>query len=161
MGSFSPSIEVFAREEDLVAVYPASTDYPFRTTLQWSGYLDSGWHRITLTLSLQTDLLDARPELVLSSPAEDVPECLAGGLWVIVRDSDKTVAIAPHPSDAVDATVRVVGDACIVGLSPPFLEKGVIRRCRVAAFVATDKANDHRLAAALAAFDATPPPLTA
>ena len=160
-GPFGPLVESYARGADLISSYTATESFPFYTTLGWSGAATAEGVRVTLTVSLRTDLLDTNPDLPLVSDLGQTPQHGPDGLWTLAQDQGRTIAAVPHPTDAVDAHVEIGASRCVVKLSPPFLEKGVIRCCRVAAFVLPAGANEEALVSALARFADAPPPLTA
>lgn len=160
-GTLGAPVESYVRGADLVSVYPPSDRFPFRTTLAWSGFAGSVATRVVLTVSLQTDLLDTQPELRLSTELGVTPRQGAGGVWEVDRGPKRTVAVAVHPTDARDASFDCEAASCTLRLTPPFLEKGVIRRFRVAAFFLGPDADPAQMKEAIAAFAAGPPPLTA
>ncbi|MGL4512573.1 MAG: hypothetical protein ACRCT8_05735 [Lacipirellulaceae bacterium] len=135
----APPSETYVRGDDYVSTHAATAAFPFRTQLYWSAEALGGAVIVTLTVSLQTDLLDTAPRVSLVSSI-DGPLAVVG---------------ACHPTDAAETTS---GPARLV-FEPPFLEKGVIRRFRAAA-VLTNGQEEGLVADALARFAAAPLPLT-
>lgn len=164
-GPLSQATEWYARGADHVSIHPPSDAFPFQTQLEWSATtLAGGGVAMTLTVSLQTDLLDTRPRLFF-----DTTPVGKGSAWEpgceLVRVNEPGLGAAafvcPHPSDASDCQLSEAGGACRVEFSPPFLEKGVIRRGRLAALLLPGEPDGDAVAAAVAEFANQPLPLTA
>lgn len=161
-GPLPAAVESYVRGADHVTTHAPTEAFPFRTQLYWSGRsLAEGGVATTLSVSLQTDLLDTQPDLSLHTEIagasthrwkEDVCRLSA--------PSGVTVVVTPHPSDAAECTLETADGMCRLRVSPPFLEKGVIRRIRLAAIVLPGEASDDAIAGALADLAADPPPLT-
>ncbi len=164
VGDLPDAFETYTRGGDLVSTHAATDAFPFRTQLQWSAeLLTAGGVQVTLTASLQTDLLDTQPELCF---ATNLPGATSVSAWqgeAVRFDGlgETTLVVTPHPSDAIECEPQVDGTTGTVSLSPPFLEKGVIRRCRLAAIWLPGAADDTTIAAAIERFANTPLPLTA
>lgn len=162
-GNLSPPSETYIRGSDYVSTHEAVEDFPFRTQLLWSAEcLEAGGVQVTLTVSLQTDLLDTNPELKFTT---DLPAASQASAWqgeAVRFDGGDTpsVLVTPHPSDAIECEPQIEGTTGSVWLSPPFLEKGVIRRCRVAAVWLPGELDDAAIAATIEQFADTPLPLT-
>lgn len=162
-GSLPAASETYIRGADRCSTHPATDAFPFRTQLFWSaeaGEDDSV--RVTLTVSLQTDLLDTRPELTFATELAEtarVESWRGEALRFDVADTP-TLLLTPHPSDAIECEPRLDDRSGTLRLSPPFLEKGVIRRCRVAAIWLPGDIDDTRIAEAIEHFGKTPLPLT-
>jgi hypothetical protein len=161
-GPLSPASESYVRGVDHVTTHTATDAFPFRTQLYWSAKpLADGAVAATLSVSLQTDLLDTRPDLSLHTSVAGA----TAQLWkedvcrLEVADS-VTIIVTPHPSDAEECVLDTSDGACRLRVSPPFLEKGVIRRIRLAAIVLPGNASDEAIAAALADLADDPLPLT-
>lgn len=163
--------EVYTRGADLIATHAAADDWPFRTQLAWSVEpgTSPGVVLATLTLSLQTDLLDTRPkvDVVVSCASGWRCGATADGrrcAWSHDADTSRFVLVAPHASDLTEAALMATPADCRVRLTPPMLEKGVIRRCRVAAVLVESAPVDAARTAASETFEAflrRPLPLTA
>lgn len=138
-----PPAETYVRGDDFVSTHPATESFPFRTQLVWSALpaplAAPEGVIVTLTISLQTDLLDTAPRLALVSSVD--------GPMALVTDC--------HPTDAAEASVS----AGRLVFAPPFLEKGVIRRFRAATVVSAEP-HDALIEASLAWFADSPLPLT-
>ena len=165
------AIEHYARGDDFVSVHPPSQSFPFRTQLVWSvETLDAAPRCVllTLTLSLQTDLLDTRPAIVLSSDLarQSQPEYrkTAIGRWVGYGDLDSGATWCcyemVHPLDQGETQI-IEDDRPSLRIEPPFLEKGVIRSCRAAAAFFSGDPSEEELAAVRGAFIHAELPLTA
>ncbi|CAN0334939.1 unnamed protein product [Ectocarpus sp. 4 AP-2014] len=160
-GPLSQAAESYVRGADHVTTHPATEGFPFRTQLEWTVEpLGQGVLAAVLTISLQTDLLDTRPELLFETTASGTPSEAAGGGWKIETPEGPTLLLVPHPTDAPE-TDRVEGEATLgLRLASPFLEKGVIRRFRLAAIVLPAGSTDADMAAAVDSFRSLPLPLT-
>ena len=171
--------EVYTRRGDLISVHEAKEAddlWPVRTLLSWNVVPLSTVEGVllTLTLSLQTDRLDVRPVIEMRSSLGGkaaLTQDDATYAWLSTKEDEETVCfVAPHPSDLSEATLTVKSDGgqtdeCRLRMAPVFLEKGVIRRCRVAACFLTNTSHDQEsqgeaAAAAIAEFAAQPLPLT-
>jgi hypothetical protein len=148
--------DAYIRRSDLVATYIPTEAYPFRTQIYWRGVADNAALAVVdLIVSVQTHLLDTRPELQASvslqgellrlrdggdghfEPVEyrsaaddaDAPGCF---LWRIAG-SHLSFAGMIHPADRRDLRIERDGDQTRVGfgLFWCFLEKGVILRARL------------------------------
>lgn len=155
-------VESYVRGDDRVSTHPATESLPFRTQLYWSAQpLAGGVVVVTLTVSLQTDLLDTRPELSFTTGIEKATVSLLGGdACRLDTATAPSVVVTPHPTDALECDATAAGEEAILRFSSPFLEKGVIRRCRVAAIFLPSQADESSIAGAIAEFAATPLPLT-
>ncbi len=171
-GKVKPT-ETYLRGNDLVLSMPATKSFPCETIWYWSvsPLLDSETNSlgvtIRLTLSLQTDLLDTSPVVKLVSPlasdesgketdriSEELARSLAinPGVWSCFE--------AAHPSDQSECLVEKQVDIESLSITLPFLEKGVIRRARMAAFFLFASAAPATLKHALDDFIEEPLPLT-
>ncbi|MEO0529215.1 MAG: hypothetical protein AAF266_01425 [Planctomycetota bacterium] len=159
--SLAASEDTYARGEDRVSTHPATDAFPFRTQLYWSARsLAAGGVAITLTVSLQTDLLDTSPELSLTTRIDNATAKLLGGdVCRLDAEQSPSVVIAPHPSDMLEFNPTVRDGEVVLQFTPPFLEKGVIRRCRVAAILLPHDTDDVSVAKAIEEFAALPLPL--
>ncbi len=163
--------EVYSRRGDLISVHEASEDWPVRTLLSWSALplISVEGVLVVLTLSLQTDRPDVRPVIELRSTLSSTASLTkdhATYAWLTAEEppvKGTACFIAPHPSDLSEATLMVESDECRLRLAPIFLEKGVIRRCRVAAcFLMNgkdEKPKDESALPALTEFADQPLPL--
>lgn len=165
-GPLSESAESYVRGADHVTTHPATEGFPFRAQLEWTAEpLGQGTLAAVLTISLQTDLLDTRPELLFETTADGTATEAAGGGWKIEVPGSPTLLLVPHPTDASETDRvqgdKVRGDATLgLRLASPFLEKGVIRRFRLAAIVLPKGSTEGDMEAALESFRTLPQPLT-
>ncbi len=161
-GPLPPAVESYVRGADHVTTHEPTDAFPFRTQLYWSGKpLADGAVATTLSVSLQTDLLDTRPELLLHTEiAGATARHWNAGACRLQTPAGLTLVVTPHPSDAAECELEIAEGKCTLRVSPPFLEKGVIRRIRLAAIVLPGDASDKAIAAALADLANDPPPLT-
>ena len=138
----SPS-ELYQRGDDCISTHPASESFPYQTQLRWTvqPIAAEAGVMVTLTASLQTDLLDTRPMLGLISTlpigVEDSGAELLDEPGRLIYSGNEAAGWrcfeAIHPLDRSEFEAKREQGFSILKLSPPFLEKGVIRRCRVAA----------------------------
>lgn len=162
----TPAAESYQRGTDFVQTLPATEKFPCETIWYWTvrPLQSCPGALIRLTLSMQTDQLDSSPSLMLSSTlAGDkesslMPEgrCLAqqAGAWrciEVVHPSDQAEVTRQHSSQQAAPTLCV---------TLPFLEKGVIRRTRMAALFVPDGIDQTTLDQAVAEFVEEPLPLT-
>jgi hypothetical protein len=161
-GALSPATESYVRGADHVTTHAATEAFPFRTQLYWSGKpLADGAVAATLSISLQTDLLDTRPDLSLhTSVAGATARLWKEDVCRLEAADGVTIIVTAHPTDAEECLLDTSDGACRLRVSPPFLEKGVIRRIRLAAIVLPGQASDEAIAAALADLADDPLPLT-
>lgn len=161
--SLGPAEDYYIRGVDLVARYAACEAFPFGAELEWSAALCAEGRGVALrlTVSLQTDLLDSSPEVEVATQAVGATAEASDDKAARFGVSGVLLAQAPHPSDAAETEASIENGKHLLTLRPPFLEKGVIRRCRVAVFVLPEDATPDQLAAALASFIDEPLPLTA
>lgn len=161
-GPLNAASDRYTRGLDHVSTHAASDGFPFQTVLLWSVAEVTGGVALTLTVSLQTDLLDTRPDLSLATMLPGVtPRRFGTDALRFDLPQGATLLVTPHPSDASECAASLQGERGELTLSPPFLEKGVIRRCRVAAIWLPGSADEAALEAALASFADRPLPLTA
>jgi hypothetical protein len=186
--------EAYVRGPDLVATYEQAADWLFAPQIYWRvGAIDTAagvLASMTLLVSLQTDLLDSRPRIDVSSdlaveeaalvtPANDGPSDVrwftAGQQHTLGQRSGPGCVVCRLPggglsyaeiSPANDFRRLVVGrdetGSCHTRweLFSDFLEKGVIRRARIE-LVLLPRENDVQLAAKICrALAARPLPLT-
>lgn len=160
-GSLAAPSECYVRGADHVSTHPATDDYPFRTQLAWTAEdLGAGASAVILSVSLQTSLLETRPELLFETLGEGralTEACTLG--WLLGRGEGPTVVLLPHPTDAPESELVSGEGSAGIKLSPPFLEKGVIRRCRLAAITFPGLVDDAAITAAIDAFADLPTPL--
>lgn len=162
VGPLAPAVESYVRDADHVSTHPATDGFPFRTQLYWSAKaLAGGAVAATLSVSLQTDLLDTRPQLSLVTrlPGAEVSS-LSDDACRFDTQAGVTVVVTSHPSDAAECTATPGDGECRLHASPPFLEKGVIRRLRFAAIVLPGTASEAAVTGALADLANDPIPLT-
>lgn len=152
--------EAYVRGNDLVASYAPHASFPFSLqTYQTAAVLGDGHSvALSLTLSLQTDLLDTRPRVELLSTLLTHGRSLESGAAI---NTERSVITTPHPDDAAETATRIDGPTVIHRFEPPFLEKGVIRRARFAAILYPAAPNDDTLRADLESLHVEPLPLTA
>lgn len=163
-GVVAQPADTYVRGADFVSTQSGTNEFPFRTQAYWSAAaLSDGVVAATLTLSLQTNLLDTRPEIAVVSqfgPTALAPPRVSPTACVGSTSAGVTIAIVPHPTDAVDARGEVDGAEHRLWLRPPFLEKGVIRRFRIAALLFTGDDTEAKLERAIGEFADLPAPLT-
>ena len=158
-GPLTTANEVYVRGSDHVSTHPPHDGFPFRTQLYWSAKsVAGGGVAATLAVSLQTDLLDTRPELTLAVSLG--VEGSATGNACRFDLPSSAVIVLPYPSDWEECVVTTGTQGCHLQLAPPFLEKGVIRRLRTAAIVLPPDADDTAASAAIADLADDPLPLT-
>lgn len=169
------------RGDDLIAVYEPADARHLRATAMWrpldAAGAGSAWE---LTLSAQTASWHSDPALAVTADvacaellwshgvAESGWTAGAGGpaaeaTCVLLRRADSATLVAVHPADARRLVVRrAAGRAAIAcWLFSTALEKGVLLRSRVLAAVGPAAGAEAWAAGLLAAFAASPPPLTA
>lgn len=160
-GPLSAANDSYTRGVDRVSTHAASESFPFQTQLLWSVADVTGGVAVTLTVSLQTDLLDTRPDLSLVTELPGVtPSRFGPDAFRFDLPQGATLLVTLHPSDAAECSATPDGERGVLKLAPPFLEKGVIRRCRVAA-IWLPANDDAAIETALAGFADQPLPLTA
>lgn len=161
-GPLPDPIESYLRGQDLVSTHPPNDRFPFRTQLYWSAFELSQAEgvAVTLSVSLQTHLLDTQPSLSITSSL-GAAEPINPGLIRIDLPGSNAAFLAVHPSDVAETNHLSDGDRHTITLSPPMLEKGVIRRCRLAALLFPSSPTEQQLEAALERFASAPLPLTA
>ncbi|TWT99936.1 hypothetical protein Pla108_08800 [Botrimarina colliarenosi] len=158
-GPLAPASETYVRGGDYVSTHPPTEGFPFRTQLYWSAKpVAGGGVAATLSLSLQTDLLDTSPVLTLGVSQATAPTVSGDACRFDLPNA--TLIIAPHPTDAAECEAAASDDGCVLSLSPPFLEKGVIRRLRVAAIVLPAGVSNPAVSEAIADLADDPLPLT-
>jgi hypothetical protein len=169
------------RGDDLIAVYEPADPRRLRATAMWRP-LDAtgasvGWE---LTLSAQTASWHSDPTLAVTADvacadllwsrgeAESGWAATAGGAaaeatCVLLRRQQSATLVAVHPADARRLVVRhAAGRAAIAcWLFSTAIEKGVLLRGRVLAAVGPAEGAEAWAVGLLAAFAASPPPLTA
>jgi len=188
VGRTNPLIETYIRDNDLVASYAATSDFPFATQLYWRLLQADETLSVSTIVSVQTDLLDTHPVIELSCelPADEVsllatdklddaptaaqlpttlPEFYLPQLVLFrLKNTNITYAEAIDPSDfcGLSLTRTSAGHVrCTWRLFLHFLEKGVIRRSRLwSALVPRDNDAVHA-AASFRDFLASELPLTA
>lgn len=157
LGPLSSATDRYARGDDLISTHSANEAFPLRLQLCWTAQPLASVQgaMITITISLQTNLLDTRPELCLvsslpsrSNEASDEVAAECGGRWIGDDPTWRCLEIV-HPLDRSEFVAAVDGPCHRLRFAPPFLEKGVIRRSRAAAiFVGPDATDDALLRAA-------------
>jgi hypothetical protein len=174
--------EVYVRDNDLIARFRQSAGDEYAFQLDWrllgsDGQFAAG---VELWLSIQTELLDIRPEIEVAcqgprrhawksvshatlageltdsidsdSPAAFVCEAEdSTGVWMIDPSDQAQTRIVSAPEDSM-MRVRFFGQ---------FMEKGVIRRARMRFLVAPGEISTAHLASEYRAFANSPLPLTA
>lgn len=168
--------DAYLRGRDLIAHYEPTEAFPFRTELYWRRPpADAPAEGLTLIVSVETDLLDTRPTLLVhSSPPGDAIKTYddqgalaspGAAVAAVATGAHRAWCETLHPSDRSEATLEL--DAPANGrvgirwrLFSRFLEKGVIRRARLAATLlpADESAARQRFTES---FAAQAPPLTA
>lgn len=193
--------ELFARGDDLIAIFEERPDYPFRAQIYWRFVrslfpgADEGLLRpiagLELILSMQTSLLDSDPALevatdiaarqasqltdvaagrfiehsVSANPIELSPTSGAGCVKFPLASSELVYVEMIHPADFRRASLTASGTSrssvrLTHRLFPERLEKGVIVRSRLRAFMAPADRATRAAAAAYRTFAKSEPPLT-
>lgn len=186
--------DCYQRAGDLVAVYDQAPERPMRVQVYWhAAVLDLGAERVPsvdLHVSVQTSLLDSRPELTtastlpsrevrrlidpttgvfapLSPPGSDAikltPQEGTGCLLFRDPNSDASYAEMLAPCDFACDELIACGPGKLTLRSRLFggsLEKGVILRARVRGVYLPCEHDERAAAAVYRAFIASPPPLT-
>lgn len=174
----APVVDRWCRGRDLTVVAEPDDRRLLRATVTWRYRPDRGgidaWESV---VSAQTSLLDSDATLSVVSEC-DAAEVVVGGAdgWTrtsggslpatvtaaLVRRPTTSVLVAVHPADlrTIDVAIRdsVARIACVLFASA--IEKGVLLRSRVLAAVGPRTGDDTWAATLLAAFAASPPPLT-
>ncbi len=124
--------ECYARDNDLVATYEPSSDFPFRSQIYWSIVEQHDALGIELAVSVQTDLLDTHPVVEVSGAnITDKCDTLTIDDHSLARLSFAGTATnlvaTVHPTDGAGQ----LNDGNHWPLFSHFLEKGVIRRARL------------------------------
>lgn len=158
-----PIVDRFVRQNDLFVRFGQTKDQPFSPSVYWTYTDEAGSNGVNLIASIQTDLLDTHPDLIMRTvcPAGDVLRLssetasqwrtIVGGqvqfaesdaphcLMVRLPDAGVSYAEMIHPADFRGATLQV-GDsdggstlALESLLLTRWMEKGVILRARAQA----------------------------
>lgn len=159
-GHLPHAAESYVRGADHVSTHAPDNAFPFRTQLSWTGAPLGPGSAVVLTVSLQTDLLDTRPQLAFHTVAAAESAEAAFGGFRAATIGGQTLLLVPHPADASETKPLRTEAGLGLQLSPPFLEKGVIRRLRLAAIALPAGATEADVQHALAGFATLPLPLT-
>lgn len=175
----------WVRGDDLIAVYEPTDARRLRATAMWRPFRVPAAADCTaweLTLSAQTALVQSDPALAVTADvaggdvrwthdtaavtwtAGDEPAAETTCLLVRCRNAEPAILIAVHPADTRRLLVRrTAGGRVEVAcwLFSSAIEKGVLLRGRVLAAVGPAKDAEAWAATLVAAFAASPPPLTA
>lgn len=156
--------ESYVRGDDLVVSMPATKSFPCETVWYWSVSPRATGVVIRLTLSLQTDLLDTSPVVKLTSTLigehNDPTTEQANARCLATIPGIGTCYEVAHPSDQSECVIEREGQIETLSITLPFLEKGVIRRARVAAIFLPTEVPTDKLQEAIAEFVEEPLPLT-
>ncbi len=166
--------DAYVRGSDLVAHYQPSDGFPFRTEIYWrleqNNELPRDAIQLTVIVSVETDLLDTCPELLLATRLEDTEVVAqspspAGYCRLVGVTGGATWLEALHPSDSAEATLSTTGSQGGSGglewtLFSRFLEKGVIRRARLSAILLPSNVSDEQLSNLYQGFCQQAVPLT-
>lgn len=185
--SFVPE-EVYVRESDLIVRFRQSESDQFALQLNWRvvELEDDNIVCIELWASIQTDLLDTHPIVIVScnspaggqweiknhgelhGPNESVPghsESPSGDLpAALIAESGASVGVwMIERTDQQDAELMVssIAGQKEVELFGHFMEKGVIRRARMRFYAVSGELADAKLRELYHEFCASPLPLTA
>jgi hypothetical protein len=128
--------ETYVRGNDLVAVYSATVNRPWRVQLYWRIADVAAAHAVVVELqvSINTGLLDAQPAVdVVSGLLGSDPEMNEGRVGTKLAAANFDYWQAVHPDDDATLSVdRIDGGMKIrERLFDRFLEKGVILRSRI------------------------------
>lgn len=168
------------RGDDVVAVYDVPDHRHLRATALWR-WLPGPPAAWELVVSAQTSLLESDPHVAVHcdladgvltwgrpvdgclvwNPIEQSEECPAEASCILVERPDDTVIIAAQPDGRRRLAIARCGERVRVEcrLFATTIEKGVLLRSRIRAANGPTAARD-QAAAILAAFAASPPPLT-
>lgn len=157
------AIESYVRGSDWVSTHPSIDGWPFRVQLSRSvrRLSGSGDSVATLTVSVQTPLLDTRPRLVIGSRVAGADFLLVDG-GASTQAGGATLVAAAHPTDASECETLVDAEGGMTHtFAPDFLEKGVIRRARFCVLALSGEADSEAIDRAISAWAEAPLPLTA
>ncbi len=155
-----PLVECYSRDNDIVATYEPSSDFPFRSQVYWSVIEQPEALALEMAISVQTDLLDTHPIVVVSgADAATARDTIAIDNHSLAKfgfaGTTSALLMTVHPTDVAG---HVAGENQW-SLFSHFLEKGVIRRARL--FAALMPTGDLAIAADLyRRFRDQPLPLT-
>lgn len=173
--------DCYVRGADLVVTYDHVPHDEMRTEIYWRVRADLGDQALAcleLQVSVQTDLLDSRPQLTAQShfvggelvrwPGTGAERCARGFLW---RPAGTLWSYAEmvHPADPgwseTHASAGAAGSSTNVWslrhhLFAAALEKGVILRARVLGVLLAREGDEQAAQRLYAAFVAQSPPLT-
>jgi hypothetical protein len=174
-----PLVDRWCRGRDLTIVAEPADDRALRAAVTWRFHDDdAGVDAWEAVVSAQTSLLDSDATLAVVSQvdAADVVAGAGAGGWrrvtggplpdgttaVIARRPATSVLVAVHPADVrrIDVSTRDSAARIECRLFASAIEKGVLLRGRVLAAVGPREHDDAWAARLLAAFAASPPPLT-
>jgi hypothetical protein len=182
-------LEVYVRQQDLIATYAPSEGRNVQTQIYWRGGQHGSVATVELILSAQTHLLDSRPSLVALSTLP------AGAVFYLSQDGERLEELAfdfqsrrefapsecvplllfrPHgaaysyaemvlPSDFAGASLELRGEELLRYSHPLFaerLEKGVIRRVRLCGALLPREGDLEQARQVYQHFVAEPLPLT-
>lgn len=180
LGVACPAADRWLRAVDLTVVYEPADPRRLRATAMWRLHPATGAVAVwELIVSAQTAILQSDPGLaVVSDVAGDESLWAASaGRWaptggdappadtasvLVRRRGTSSVLIAVHPADVHHITVERHGDRIRIGcrLFSDAIEKGVLLRGRVLAALGPDVGDTAWADPLIAAFAASPPPLT-
>ena len=137
--SSSASVEVvdkYIRGRDLVVRYGQTADQPSSIQVYWRGLSDDDVSWVDQIVSVQTDLLDADPKIVVRNqmPSESsvAPGFRNNATLVRPHDLSCSWLLLAHPRDCDALEIEEAEDSLNASFRMfyPGLEKGVIRRAR-------------------------------
>ena len=168
--------ETYIRGCDLVATYTPSRQRPVRVQIYWRARVSQEIPAagMEMILSAQTDLLDSNPQVHARSTfqpgqllgwnaqqAACVPECEPSNLYLYRPASGKvSYCEMLHSTDFSQVALSHTPPQLTWSLFPERLEKGVIRRARLAGMFVPRDSDQAASLAAYHAFEAAPLPLT-
>ena len=182
-------LEAYTRQHDLIATYAPSEGRNVQSQIYWRARHQAGATSVELIISAQTHLLDSRPGLQAISTlpaaavfhlrinAEQLEEASLDFQGKLDFSSDEYAPLflfRPHgatysyaemvqPSDFVGASLELRGEDLLRFSHPLFgerLEKGVIRRVRMAGLFMPRDGDLDRALSCYQAFISEPLPLT-
>jgi hypothetical protein len=184
-------VDSYSRGNDLVTSYAGTDGWPFSPQIYWTGesidVAGVALHTLSIMLSIQTDLLDTHPKIVVRSslPTDEVLRVsVAGDELLVDSHADGELHINPQATACCQLWRLPGGELSYAEIMPrsdfrqlsverndhmatsrwelfsEFLEKGVIRRARLQAMF-LPREDDVQLAAECCqAIERQPLPLT-
>ncbi len=169
--SESPLTETYVRDDDLVASYAPTQEFPFFTQLCWRlrppNASSTSRFAMSLLISMRTDLLDTHPEievLTQSRPNQSLAATWLAGApiyWGAINEAVTLIdfAAAEDCKEQNLVTTKSQTDVLQRKLFAQFLEKGVLRRARLFAAIAPASTTEQQVVKICQEFSQTELPL--